>query len=140
MKYVCDAPCGRTWFQLVTESEAEQESVGMRHAVEKYFRREREKAAQSFRPISSAFIEQEIGKEAHITRNMPLFLTLRDQNGVPLVTAMMPPSGKPDRSFGCILVGPSNNDPYPKHGDAIEALSKHFGIPLERAQCYPYRR
>jgi hypothetical protein len=140
MKYVCDAPGGRTWFQLVTEAEAEQESQAMRHAVEKYFRREREKAAQSFRPVSSAFIEQEIGKEAHITRVMPLFLTLRDQEGLPLVTAMMPPAGKPDRSFGCILVGAGNGDPYTRHGDAIEALSRHFGIPLERAHCYPYRR
>jgi hypothetical protein len=116
------------------------ESELMRHAVEKYFRREWEKAAESFRPLTSVFIEQDIGKAAHIRREMPFFLTLRDAEGTPLVTAMLPPGGRRDRSFGCIIVGPNNADPYKQHADAIEALADHFDIPLDRAHCYPYRR
>ena len=68
----------------------------MRHAVEKYFRREWEKAAESYKPLTSVFFEQDIGKGAHIQREMPLFLTLRDDEGAPLVTAMLP-SGRPAR-------------------------------------------
>jgi hypothetical protein len=108
--------------------------------VEKYFRREWGKAAESFRPLSTVFIEQDIGKAGHIQREMPLFLTLRDDEGTPLVTAMLPPGGRRDRSFGCIIVGPANSDPYKPHADAIKALAEHFDIPLDRAHCYPYRR
>lgn len=50
MQYVCDAPGGRTWFRMETEGEAFAESELMRHAVEKYFRRDREKAEASFAP------------------------------------------------------------------------------------------
>lgn len=138
MEYICDAPKNQTWFRLVTEGEAIQESVLMRHAVEKHWRRERERAAESFTPITPVFIEQDIGKEDHIKRAMPLFLTLRDENGKPLVTAMLPPRGR--GGAGCIIVGPGNADPYPEHGDAIAALGYHFGITLDRASCYPYRR
>jgi hypothetical protein len=138
MEYVCDAPNDRTWFRLVSEAEAAGESVEMRHAVEKHYRREREKAAESFRPLTSAFIEQDIGKEAHIQRAMPLFLTLRNQDGEALVTAMLPSRGQ--KSGACIIVGPGNADPYPDHGDAIRALGEHFGLTLERAACFPYRR
>ncbi len=140
MEYICDAPGDRTWFQLVTEGEAAGESEAMRHAVEKHFRRERERAAESFRPVTTVFIEQDIGKEAHIRRAMPLFLTLRDETGEALVTAMLPPGGKRDPDFGCIIVGPGNSDPYPDHADAIKALGAHFGLTLDRARCYPYRR
>jgi hypothetical protein len=140
MEYICDAPGNRTWFQLVTEGEAAAESEAMRHAVEKHFRRERERAAESFRPATTVFIEQDIGKEAHIRRSMPLFLTLRDENGQPLVTAMLPPRGKRDPDFGSIIVGPGNGDPYPDHADAIKTLGAHFGLTLDRARCYPYRR
>ncbi len=138
MEYVCDAPNDRTWFRLVSEAEAVAESLEMRHAVEKHYRREREKAAESFRPLTTVFIEQDIGKEAHIRRVMPLFMTLRNQDGEPLVTAMLPPGGRGGST--CIVVGPANADPYPDHGDAIRALGDHFGIRLERAACYPYRR
>ena len=48
MEYICDAPAGRTWFRLVSEGEAALESEVMRHAVEKYFRREWEKAVESY--------------------------------------------------------------------------------------------
>lgn len=139
MEYVCDAPNNLTWFRLVTEGEAAAESLEMRHAVEKHFRRERERAAESFQPSASVmFIEQDINKEAYIRRAMPLFLTLRDENGQALVTAMLPPKGK--GSGGCIIVGPGNADPYPQHAAAIAALGAHYGITLDRASCYPYRR
>ncbi|MGE0221647.1 MAG: hypothetical protein AB7F35_06600 [Acetobacteraceae bacterium] len=138
MEYVCDAPDDLTWFRLVTEGEAAAESQDMGHAVEKHFRRERERAAESFHPITSVYIEQDIGKEAHIQRAMPLFLTLRDQDGKALVTAMLPPKGRGGGQ--CIIVGPGNADPYPDFSDAIRALGEHFGMTLDRAQCYPYRR
>ena len=138
MEYVCDAPNDETWFRLMTEAEAVAESTEMRHAVEKHYRRERERAAESFRPLSSVYIEQDIGKEAHILRSMPLFLTLRNQDGKPLATAMLPPGGK--EGGACIIVGPGNADPYVDHAPAIEALGGHFTLKLQRAQCYPYRR
>jgi hypothetical protein len=140
MEYVCDAPGDRTWFRLVSEGEAAAESEQMRHAVEKYFRREWDKAAESFKPLTSVYIEQDIGKASHIKREMPFFLTLRNNEGAPLVTAMLPPGGRRDRSFGCIIVGPANGDPYKQHADAIEALAEHFDLSLDRAHCYPYRR
>ena len=77
--------------RLMTEVEAANELAEMRHAVEKHYRRELERAAASYRPLTTVFIEQDIGKKAHIDRTMPLFLTLRDQDGKPLVTAMLPP-------------------------------------------------
>ena len=138
MEYVCDAPNDRTWFRLVSEAEAVSESDEMRHAVEKHYRREREKAAETFRPLTSVYIEQEIGKEAHIQRAMPLFVTLRDQDGRALATAMLPPRGRGNGPV--IIVGPGNADPYPEHGDAIRALGEHFGLTLDSATCYPYRR
>ncbi len=137
MEYVCDAPGDLTWFRLVNEGEASAESVAMRHAVEKHFRREWERAEQAYQPATTVFIEQDIGKQAHIQRSMPIFLTLRDQDGTALVTAMLPPKGS---GGACIVVGPGNADPYPDHADAIRALGAHFGLTLDRAQCYPYRR
>jgi hypothetical protein len=140
MRYVCDAPNGKAWFRLETEVEAMVESAGMQHAVEKFFLQEKEKATRSFAPASKIFIEQEIGLKAHVQRTMPLFLTLRDGEGNALATAMLPPGGREDRSFRPIIVGAANSDPYPEHGDAIRALAQHYGIDLERARCYPYRR
>jgi hypothetical protein len=140
MKYVCDAPGGNTWFRIETEAEAASESDAMRHAVEKFFRKEQEKAVQSFQPLSKINFEQEIGLKAHIQREMPLFLTLRDDEGNPLVTAMLPPGGRDDRTFRPIIVGVSNADPYVDHADAIRALGQHCGLTLERGRCYPYRR
>ena len=140
MEYICDAPGGRAWFRLVNEGEAAMESELMRHAVEKYFRREWEKASDSYKPLTSVYIEQDIGKGAHIQREMPLFLTLRDDEGNPLVTAMLPPGGRDDRTFRPIIVGMANADPYVEHADAIRALGQHYGLALERGRCYPYRR
>lgn len=138
MEYVCDAPHNRTWFRLTTEGEAFAESLEMKHAVEKHYRRERDRAAEAFQPRTSVFIEQDIGKEDHIRRSMPMFLTLRDEDGKALVTAMLPPKGR--GQAGCIIVGPGNADPYPEHADAIRALGEHFGLTLDRSSCYPYRR
>jgi hypothetical protein len=140
MRYVCDAPGGRTWFRIESEAEAVAESDVMRHAVEKYFHKEHDRAAQSFRPISKVSFEQEIGLKAHIQREMPLFLTLRDDTGEPLATAMLPPGGRDDRGFRPIIVGPGNADPYPEQGDAIRALAHCYGLTLDRSRCYPYRR
>jgi hypothetical protein len=140
MKYICDALRGRTWFRIETDAEAASESELMRHAVEKYFRREKEKASQTFKPVSTVFFEQEIGREAHTQREMPLFLTLRDDDGTGLATAMLPPRGEPDDSFRTIIVGVANADPYPDHEDAVEALAKHFRLTLERSRCYPYAK
>ena len=140
MRYVCDAPNGKTWFRIETEAEAAAESETMRHAVEKYFRKEQEKASANFQPVSKVSFEQEIGLKAHIQREMPLFLTLRDGEGNPLATAMLPPGGKDDRGFRPIIVGSGNADPYPEEGDAIRALAEYYGMTLERGRCYPYRR
>ena len=140
MKFICDAPGGKTWFRIETETEASAESQLMNHAVEKYFRREREAARQSFQPPSAVFIEQEIGLDAHVQREMPCFLTLRDQDGNALVTAMLPPQGHVAQAFRCIVVGPNNSDPYPAHGEAIEALGRHLNLPLDRVRCFPYQR
>jgi hypothetical protein len=140
MQYVCDAPEGKTWFRLETPAEAAAESLAMHHAVEKYFCREMEKATRSFQPASKTFIEQEIGLKAHVQREMPLFVTLRDSEGKALVTAMLPPGGKADPGFRMIIVGPDNGDPYPEHGSAITALGRHLGIALDRSRCFPYQR
>ena len=140
MKYICDAPRNRTWFRLETVTEAATESEMMRHAVEKFFRRERDKASDTFKPVSTVFFEQEIGREAHIQREMPLFLTLREDDGTGLATAMLPPRGAGDENARTIIVGVANADPYPDHEDAIDALARHFGVSLERSRCYPYAK
>jgi hypothetical protein len=140
MQFVCDAPAGKTWFRIESQMEAEQESLAMDHAVEKYFRREQEKAAQSYRPASQNYIEQDIGRSAHVARAMALFLTLRDREGTPLATAMLPPRAQFDSGFRVIIVGPKNSDPYVEHSDAIAALAAHTKLTLDRESCFPYGR
>ena len=54
--------------------------------------------------------------------------------------AMLPPDGKDGGPYRPIVVGPENKDPYPDHGEAIEALGRHFNISLNRDRCFPYRR
>ncbi|WP_262031579.1 hypothetical protein [Microvirga sp. Mcv34] len=139
MQFICDAPGAKTWFRIETEGEAALESDAMSHAVEKHFRNAWEAAANSYQADSSPFIERNIGLKAHVRRMMPLFLTLRDAEGKTLVTAMLPPEGRRDAGFRIIIVGPENRDPYPEHEDAIVALGHHFGLTLNRADCYPYR-
>ncbi len=140
MKYVCDAP-PHTWFRLETEGEAAAESKLMEHAVEKYFRQAREAAVQAYQPPKElSTIEQNIGLKDHIQRVMPLFLTLRDRTGAPLVTAMLPPAGKDERAFRPIVVGPKNTDPYLAYSAQIQVLADHATISLDPTRCYPYRR
>ena len=140
MQYVCDGPNG-TWFRMETEGEAIQESQLMSHSVEKYFRQAAEDAARSFVPPASMRpFEQKIGLKSHVQRTMPMFVTLRDSEGKGLVTAMLPPAGRDEKAFRPIVVGPSNSDPYPKHGDDIRVLARHFGLTLDPARCFPYRR
>ncbi|MBX9588662.1 MAG: hypothetical protein K2X43_05110 [Hyphomonadaceae bacterium] len=140
MQYVCDAP-PNTWFRFETEGEAALESRAMNHAVEKYFRQAQEQAAKTYVPPKSArYVEQNIGLKAHIRRIMPRFLTLRDSEGRALVTAMLPPAGQDERTFKPIVVGFDNSDPYPEYCDAIATLARHFGLTLDPARCYPYRR
>ena len=140
MQFVCDAAGQTSWFRIETEAEAAQESELMQHAVEKHFRRAWEQASESWRPGALPFVEQDIGRAAHIRRTMPLFLTLRDAEGTALVTAMIPAAGQGGGVLQPVIVGPSNADPYPEHGRAIEALGRHLGVSLDRVRCYPYRR
>lgn len=140
MQYVCDAPDGKTWFRIETAEEAAKESALMNHAVEKHFRQQWDAAATSFKPASTVYIEQNIGLKSHVQREMPLFLTLRNNDGDGLVTAMLPPGGKDKSSFRIIIVGHGNSDPYVEHDAAIRALGSHFGLTLDRDSCYPYQR
>jgi hypothetical protein len=140
MQFVCDAP-PNTWFRIETEAEAAFESRAMDHAVEKYFGQAYEQAAQTFvPPASAAFFERSIGLKEHIQRVMPVFLTLRDAEGKALVTAMLPPAGHDDRAFRPIIVGIANADPFLEYGGAIRKLGQHYGLTLDPARCYPYRR
>ncbi len=139
MKYVCDARGGKTWFRLETEAEAEAEAVLMRHAVDKYFRRYEEIARESHRaPKGAASFEQSIGLKDHIARTMPVFLTLRADDGHGLATAMLAPGGRNQVNFKTIVVGPDNGDPYIAHAEAIATLGAHFGLELKREDCFPY--
>ena len=142
MRFVCDAAGGKAWFRIETEAEAAKESELMRHAVEKHFRRAYEQASLAYRPAPGPFVEQDIGRAAHIRRTMPVFLTLRDAEGTALATAMLPPQQAERDGPACspMVVGPGNDDPYSAHGDAIRALGRHFGLALDRIRCYPYGR
>ena len=140
MQFVCDGPNG-SWFRMETEAEASKESQLMNHAVEKHFRREVEEAEKTFVPPTSKWaFEQKIGLKSHVQKVMPIFVTLRDREGTGLATAMLPPAGEDETSFRPIVVGPANADPYPKHGEDIKVLARHYGLTLNPARCYPYRR
>src|SRR5205814_8341151 len=106
MQYVCDASKGKTWFRIETEGEAAHESRLISHTVEKYFCREREKAGKSWRPERPNAIERDIGLEAHVQREMPRFLTLRDRGGSAVATAMLPPRGKDRGAFRSTIRAP----------------------------------
>ena len=139
MLYVCDAPGGKTWFRLETEAEADAEAALMRHAVHRYFRRHLEAARESYRaPAGAPAFERDIGLKAHIAATMPLYLTLRADDGEGLATAMLPPLGRNQVNFRIIIVGPDNDDPYPAHADAIAALGAQYGLALPREACFPY--
>ena len=91
---------------------------------------------------AGAFVEQDIGRAAHIRRTMPVLLTLRDAEGTALATAMRPPqqAGRDGPARSPMVVGPANGDPNSAHGDAIRDLGRHFGLALDRIRCYPYGR
>jgi hypothetical protein len=140
MQFICDAPGRKTWFRIETEGEAATESLAMRHAVEKYFRREHEAAVQKYRPpASTSYIERDIGLNAHIQRTMPIFLTLRAHDGTPLATAMLPPVAGDGDNFRAIIVGAANADPFGTEDEAIQALAAHYKLTLTRESCYPYQ-
>ena len=136
MQFACDAFKGRTWFRIETEAEAAAESRLMRHAVEKHFLTAQQRARRSYVPGPG--LERDIGLKGHLARTMPVFLTLRSDDGGGLATAMLPPQGKDLAEFPIIIVGPENADPYRDHADAIEALGRHLGMTLPRVRCYPY--
>ena len=143
MQYVCDAPGQKTWFRIETESEAALESQAMSHAMEEHFQRERQAAIASYRPPKSLNnIEKNIGLDAHVLRTMPLFLTLRDNEGTPLASAMLP-SVKACGTLRPTIVGPAYADAYAAQDGAIAALEKTFGLSLRRERnnpfesCYP---
>jgi len=140
MQFVCDTSDNKTWFRIGTKYEANQKSALLEHGVEKHFKRAHDCARQTFRPASTVYVEQNIGLEAQIQEVMPLFLTLRDSEGNGLATAMLPPNGVPDGGFRKIIVSVGNSDPYVENEDAISALSKHYGLMLDRDSCYPYNR
>ncbi len=139
MLYVCDAPDGATWFRIETQAEADAESALMGHAVERYFARYYEAAHDAYAPPEGAArFEEAIGLKDHIARAMPLFLTLRADDGSGLATAMLPPGGRARSGFRTIIVGAENADPYVRHGAAIDTLARHYGLTLTREACYPY--
>jgi hypothetical protein len=143
MQFVCDAAGRKAWFRIETEAEAAQESELMCNAVEKHFRRAHEQASRAYKPTPGPFVEQDIGRGAHLRRAMPVFLTLRDGEGNALATAMLPPeqaAGRDGLAVCPMVVGPGNGDPYSEHGEAIRALGRHFGLVLARGRCYPYGR
>lgn len=140
MLFICDTLDKKSWFRIETEAEADQESVLMDHGVDKHFRRARECSIRTYQPTSSIFIEQNIGLEAHVAEDMPLFLTLRDCDGNGLATAMLPPGVKEKAGFKKIIVGPGNSDPFLDHKSAIDALGQHFDINVDKESCYPYSR
>jgi len=109
----------------------------MRHAVEKYFRRERAAAIAKYHPPATTnYIERDIGLAAHIQRSMPLFLTLREHDGTPLATAMLPPGGVEAAGFRCLIVRTRQQRSLRHHDDAIQALAAHVQLGLTRERCY----
>jgi len=140
MQYVCDAG-ELTWFRMETEGEAAIEARVMEHAVDKYFRQAHAEAVCAYTPPAAApAMEQNIGLKSHIARAMPRFLTLRDNEGTALVTAMLPPEGQDEDDLRPVIVGKANSDPYSEYADAIAALAAHYDLALERDICFPYRR
>lgn len=145
MRYICDATGSKTWFGIETEFEAATESDVMQHAVEKYFRKEKERATQTYQPTSAIYIEQEIGLKAHLLREMPLFLTLRSDDGTPLVTAMLPPRGREDRGSGRSSSGRATTIPIPimpTRSARWRSISASFSTaraasPTAATSCFP---
>jgi len=137
MRHICDAPDGNAWFRLETESEADWESVRMRHGLAERFRLERARAVRSYRTGPAPFSGRAITLERHIRIEMPIFLSLRGRHDEPLVTVMLAHANREHRDAEFVVVGKGNSDPYPAHGRAIDALADKLGIDLGRARCFP---
>lgn len=137
MEYVCAAPDRKSWFRIETEAEAEREYADGSRGRDVFPAGTGERDPELSFDFDHVF-GQNISLQAHIQREMPLFLTLRDAEGGGLATAMLPPSGRNDPEFKIIIVGKDNSDPYAEHGAAIHALGAHFGLMLDRRHCYPY--
>ena len=140
MQYICDA-LDLTWFRLENTGEAELESQLMDHAVDKYFKQAHDAAVCSYTPPEGVpAMEQNIGLNGHIARSMPRFLTLRDNEGTALVTAMLPPEDMDLRALRPVIVAKGNTDPYVQYRNAIDALARHVNFELDRDVCFPYGR
>jgi len=140
MQYFCDAG-ELTWFRLETAGEAALESQQMDHAVEKYFKQAYDDAVLTYQPPSGVpAMEQNIGLKEHVERVMPRFLTLRNNEGTALVTAMLPRTGHDEDDMRPIIVGKTNGDPYLDYEVAIDALGRHVDMDLNPQLCFPYRR
>jgi hypothetical protein len=138
MQYVCDAPGQKTWFRIETESEAALESQAMHHALEAHFQRERQAAIATYHPPRTLNnIEKNIGLDAHVAHAMPRFLSLRDNAGTPLASAMLPPA-KACGTLRPTIVGPAYADAYVAQDDAIAALEKTVGMSLRRERNNPF--
>jgi hypothetical protein len=141
MQYVCDAPGNKTWFRIETESEAALESQAMRHALEHHFVAERERAVAKYRARPALTgIARDIGLEAYALRAMPQFLTLRDSEGTPLASAMLPAEARDAGLFRPTIVGPGYADAYAAHDGAIAALETRFGLSLRRECHNPFEK
>ena len=132
MQYVCDAPGRRAWFRIETEGEASLEAQDMGHSLDYFFRHERDTATRAYAPLRTlSFIERDIGLSAHLTRTMPIFLTLRESDGTAVASALLPQD--PDQlSIAARVIGPGDNDAFREQREALQALEKHLGKKLRR--------
>ncbi len=84
------------------------------------------KAVAAYKPTSTASFEQNIGLEACLQREMPLFLTPRDVGHDGLAAVKLPSGGCDAQCLTIVVGGPGNSDPYLAHANAIQALGAHF--------------
>ena len=84
------------------------------------------KAVAAYKPTSTASFEQNIGLEACLQREMPLFLTPRDVGHDGLAAAKLPSGGCDAQCLTIVVVGPGNSDPYLAYANSIQALGAHF--------------
>jgi hypothetical protein len=133
MQYVCDAPGRKAWFRIESESEAFLEDKAMRNSVEHHFENAKLAAVQKYQPAPHLrWFECDIGLKSYLLRAMPMFLTLRDSDGTPLLNVMLPPCGKDDGQHSCQVVGPNGADASNSEVDAVRALETHFGLSIRR--------
>jgi len=132
MQYVCDAPGRRAWFRIETEGEATLEAQEMRHSLDYFFRHEHAAARRSYAPCDRlSFIERDIGLSAHLKRTMPIFLTLRERDGTPVASAILPQD--PDsETVAARVIGAGDCDAFRAEREALIALEAHLGKKLRR--------